>query len=103
MCQLYQPQSLFPKTPCRYERLLSAGERILYKIRAQEVYHLRRLEHLCWWKLGLEDPVPEAAGDSEAVLVVCKVVLEVVLLQLAPVGWKTAMIVSDVQKSRNAM
>ena len=39
-------------------------------------------------QLGAEDAVPEAAGDAEAVLVVGEVVLQVVLLEFAPVGWE---------------
>ena len=39
-------------------------------------------------QLGAEDTVPEAAGDAEAVLVVGEVVLQVVLLEFAPVGWE---------------
>ena len=50
-----------------------------------------RLDHfgLRWRRqLGTEDTVPEAAGDAEAVLVVGEVVLQVVLLEFAPVGWE---------------
>ena len=52
---------------------------------------LGRLDHLgLRWRrqLGAEDAVPEAAGDAEAVLVVGEVVLQVVLLEFAPVGWE---------------
>lgn len=50
--------------------------------------HLRRLHHLRHRRrrqLGPEDSVPESAGNTEAVLVVHEVVLEVILLQLAVV------------------
>lgn len=46
---------------------------------------LRCLDDLWWRQLGVEDTVPEAAGDTETVLVVCKVVLQVVLLEVAVV------------------
>jgi len=35
-------------------------------------------------------PVPKSVADPEPVLVVGKVVLEVIFLQLAPVGWQAA-------------
>jgi len=42
------------------------------------------LEHI--WRthldLGAKDPVPEPTRDSESILIVCKVVLEMVLLEL---------------------
>ena len=52
-----------------------------------------RLGSLCsfWrWKLGAKDLIPETTRDAKAVLVVCVVMLEVVLLELFVVGWKTA-------------
>lgn len=39
-------------------------------------------------QLGAKDTVPETAGHAEAVLVVGEVVLQVVLLEFAPVGWE---------------
>ena len=62
--------------------------------------YLGRFENLgLGWRrqLGAEDAVPEAAGDAEAVLVVCEVVLEVVLLECVPVSGKAVMFVSNVQ------
>ena len=53
--------------------------------------YLGRFENLgLGWRrqLGAEDAVPEAAGDAEAVFVVGEVVLQVVLLEFAPVGWE---------------
>ena len=58
---------------------------------------LGRLDHLrLRWRrqLGAEDAVPEAAGDAETVLVVGEVVLQVILLEFAPVGWETGRVVS---------
>jgi hypothetical protein len=52
---------------------------------------LGRLDNLCLrrrWQLGAEDAVPETAGDAEAVFVVGEMVLEVVFLEFAPVGWE---------------
>lgn len=45
---------------------------------------LQRLDDLrgTHLQLSTENPVPEAAGDTEAILVVSKVVLEMVLLEL---------------------
>jgi hypothetical protein len=37
-------------------------------------------------QLSAEDTVPEAASDAKAVLVVCEVVLQVILLEFTPVG-----------------
>lgn len=50
--------------------------------------HLSRLDDLggSHLKLGAEDAVPEAAGDTETVLVVGEVVRKVVLLELLVVG-----------------
>ena len=47
--------------------------------------HLVSLEHVRGRQLGLEHTVPEPAGHAETVLVVCKMVLQVVLLELAVV------------------
>lgn len=47
------------------------------------------LEDLGWRQLRVKDAIPEAAGDTKAILVISKVVLEVVLLQFSPVCWKT--------------
>ncbi len=41
--------------------------------------------------MGTKDDIPEAAGNSETILVVHEVVLQVVLLQLFPVGGKRFM------------
>lgn len=51
---------------------------------------LSRLDDLgcIHFKLCAKDPVPEAAGDTETILVVGKVMLKVVLLQLLVVGRK---------------
>jgi hypothetical protein len=38
-----------------------------------------------WCKFGAKDNIPKAASDSETILVVHEVVLEVVFLQLSPV------------------
>jgi hypothetical protein len=50
--------------------------------------HLQRFDDLGWGhgELGLEHPVPETAGDTEAVLVIGKMVCQVVFLQLTPVS-----------------
>jgi hypothetical protein len=47
----------------------------------------RYLQCLDWWRgeLSSEDHIPEPAGDTETVLVVHKVMLEMVFLQLSPV------------------
>ena len=61
---------------------------------------LGRLKHLRrrWPRqLGPKHTVPEPARDTEAVLVVGEVVLEVVLLELAVVGWQAAIDVSMAQ------
>jgi hypothetical protein len=39
-------------------------------------------------KLRTEDSIPESTGDPEAILVISKMVLEVILLQLAIICWK---------------
>ena len=46
-------------------------------------------------ELGAKDCVPEAARNAEAQLEVCIVMLEVVFLELAVVGWKTVETVSS--------
>jgi hypothetical protein len=43
-------------------------------------------------KLRAKDDIPEAAGNSETVLIVHEVVLKVVLLQLSPVRGKRLMV-----------
>lgn len=53
--------------------------------------HLTRLKHLGLRgrrEFSAENAVPEAGSDAKAVLVVGEVVLEVVFLQFAPVGWE---------------
>ncbi len=45
------------------------------------------------FEFGAEDPVPEAAGYAEAVGVVGVVVLEVVVFELAVVGWESVAVV----------
>jgi len=54
------------------------------------VTHSISLEHIWWRKLSLEDTIPEATGDSKTVLVICKVMLQVILLELAVVRWEAA-------------
>ena len=49
---------------------------------------LGRLSGFRWPKLGAEHFVPKATRNTKAVLVVCIVVLEVVLLERFVVGWK---------------
>lgn len=44
-------------------------------------------EYLWGRQLRIEYPVPESARNAEPVLVVGEVVLEMILLQLAVVGW----------------
>lgn len=48
------------------------------------------LEHDWRRQLSLEHPIPEPTRDPESVLVVCKVVLQMILLELAPVRRQTA-------------
>lgn len=55
------------------------------------IIHLTRLEDLGLRgrrEFSTENAVPEAGSDAEAVLVIGEVVLEVVFLQFAPVGWE---------------
>ena len=60
-------------------------------------------------KLCAKDNVPESAGDSETILIVHKVVLEVVLLQFSPVSRQRLMVeevvrqvIADVTKNTTA-
>jgi len=46
------------------------------------------------FEFGAEYPVPESAGDAEAVGVVGVVVLEVVVFELAVVGWESVGLMS---------
>lgn len=46
----------------------------------------------CHVQLSAKHAVPEATAHAKAILVVRKVVLQVVLLQLPPVGWQVAMV-----------
>lgn len=90
-------------SPCRLRNAtpqsrIQADEEELPRVSQQRMKQNRhaprhrssRLEHLGRRQFGLEDPVPEAAGHAEAVLVVGKVVLQMILLELAPVRGKTA-------------
>lgn len=73
------------------------------------MYRLCRLEGR-GGKLSAEDAIPESASDPKAIFVVHEVVLQVVLLQLSPVGWQSFVVqeimgnvVADVPKDATAV
>lgn len=70
------------------------------------IISLRRLDDVWGRKLSLEDAVPEATGHTKAVLVIGKMVLQVVLLQVAPVrgeAVKTNVSVNLIQENKSTL
>lgn len=63
---------------------------VLYTLRSSLV----GLEDLwgCHLQLCAKHPVPEPTADTETILVISEVVLEVILLQLPPVGRQSAVV-----------
>jgi hypothetical protein len=87
--KLIMPCNAVPCLPSSHHPS-TASERLKAKYTQTYTYMNLQLSCLCGlgWRgeLSTEDPIPEAAGDAEAVLVIHKVVLEMVLLQLSVVG-----------------